>query len=81
MIVVPDPDTFLMFPNEKDEARFIGEIHELLVTFMPKPFSDDVIKKAIGKEAVDLFVEYKQKEWQHYIADTTELEYRLYFHC
>ncbi len=43
--------------------------------------SDNVIKKAIGSDAVDLFVEYKSKEWQQYIADTTDLEYRLYFHC
>ena len=43
--------------------------------------SDDVIKKAIGKEAVDLFVKYKNKEWQQYISNTTDLEYRLYFHC
>jgi glutamine synthetase len=42
---------------------------------------DDVIKKAIGKETVDMFINYKQKEWQQYIGETTDLEYRLYFHC
>ncbi len=43
--------------------------------------SDDVIKNAIGKDSVDLFVKYKSKEWQKYISETTDLEYRLYFHC
>ncbi len=42
---------------------------------------DDVIKKALGKEAIELFIKYKNKEWQQYIAETTDLEYRLYFHC
>ncbi len=43
--------------------------------------SDDVIKNAIGKETVELFTKYKSKEWQKYISETTDLEYRLYFHC
>ena len=43
--------------------------------------SDDVIKKALGKETIDLFIKYKNKEWQQYIGNTTDLEYRLYFHC
>ena len=43
--------------------------------------SDEVIKKALGKDAVDLFIKYKDKEWQKYIGETTDLEYRLYFHC
>jgi glutamine synthetase len=43
--------------------------------------SDEVIKKAIGKETVDMFIDYKQKEWQQYIGETTDLEYKLYFHC
>lgn len=43
--------------------------------------SDDVIRKAVGKDAVDLFVKYKGKEWKEYIGETTDLEYRLYFHC
>ncbi|MCJ7571495.1 MAG: glutamine synthetase, partial [Candidatus Thermoplasmatota archaeon] len=43
--------------------------------------SDDIIKKAIGKDTVDMFIKYKQKEWQQYIGETTDLEYKLYFHC
>ena len=42
---------------------------------------DDVIKRAIGKEATDLFIQKKKAEWQLYIGETTDLEYRLYFHC
>jgi len=43
--------------------------------------SDEVLCKALGEEAIDLFIKYKQKEWQQYIGETTDLEYRLYFHC
>jgi glutamine synthetase len=40
-----------------------------------------VISKALGSEAVSLFVAKKQREWQQYIVETTDLEYKLYFNC
>ncbi|MEM4257592.1 MAG: type I glutamate--ammonia ligase [Candidatus Thermoplasmatota archaeon] len=43
--------------------------------------SDSIITQALGKDAVELFVETKIKEWQQYIAEITDLEYKLYFHC
>jgi len=43
--------------------------------------SDDVLCKALGEETINLFVNYKEKEWQQYLGETTDLEYRLYFHC
>ncbi len=43
--------------------------------------SDTTIIQAIGKDVIDLFVETKIKEWQQYIAEITNLEYKLYFHC
>lgn len=52
-------------------------LYESLIEFE----SDEVIKNAIGKEAVDMFIRYKKKEWQKYISETTDLEYKLYFHC
>jgi glutamine synthetase len=43
--------------------------------------SDEIIKKALGKDAIELFIDYKKKEWRQFIGETTDLEYRLYFHC
>lgn len=67
--------------SESDKSlnlkRLPTNLHEALAELK----SDDVIKKAIGKETINLFVKYKNKEWQQYISDTTDLEYRLYFHC
>ena len=38
-----------------------------------------IIKKALGKEAVEPFINYEQKEWKEDISETADLEYRLYF--
>jgi len=40
-----------------------------------------VIIRGIGKETIDLFIEKKKKDWQKYIGEITDLEYKLYFHC
>ncbi len=67
--------------SEKTKDLGIKKLPTNLHESLEELESDDVIKRAIGKEAVELFTKYKSKEWQHYIADTTDLEYRLYFHC
>ena len=42
---------------------------------------DEVILNGIGKETIELFIEKKKKDWQQYIGEITDLEYKLYFHC
>jgi|Deesub1362A_J573_1020465.scaffolds.fasta_scaffold08425_2 glutamine synthetase len=42
--------------------------------------NDNVIKKAIGKEAVEMFIEEKKKEWRRYMTEITDLDYKFYFH-
>ena len=42
---------------------------------------DEVIMRGIGKETVELFIQKKMKDWQQYIGEITDLEYKLYFHC
>lgn len=76
-------------PIEKDIYKMSERTTDLGIKKLPTNLkealdsleSDDVLCKAIGKDAVDLFVNYKKKEWQQYIGETTDLEYRLYFHC
>ncbi len=76
-------------PIPKNIYRMSEELKNLGIKKLPTNLneaideleSDDVIKNAIGKETVELFSKYKNKEWQKYISETTDLEYRLYFHC
>ena len=42
---------------------------------------DEVILHGLGKETVELFINKKMKDWQQYIGEITDLEYKLYFHC
>jgi len=43
--------------------------------------SDTVIKEAIGKEALDRFIQVKRKEWLEYMTSVTDLDYKFYFNC
>ena len=76
-------------PIPKNIYKMSEEVKDLGIKKLPTNLnealyeleSDDVIKKALGPDAIELFIKYKNKEWQQYISDTTDLEYRLYFHC
>ena len=52
-----------------------------LKTALEELESDSVISDALGGEAVRLFVEKKKREWEQYMVETTDLEYKLYFNC
>jgi len=40
---------------------------------------DTVLVNGIGKDSADLFVEYKTKEWNRYMGEITDLDYKFYF--
>jgi glutamine synthetase len=42
---------------------------------------DKVLIKGIGKDAANLFIEKKINEWNKYMGEITDLDYRFYFHC
>jgi len=67
--------------SEDDRGLGIKKLPTNLNEALEELQSDSVISKALGKEAVDLFVKYKKQEWQKFIGETTDLEYKLYFHC
>ena len=61
-----------------------GDIQKLptnLLTAIEELEKDTVIINALGKKAVELFVQKKRREWEQYIVETTDLEYKLYFNC
>ncbi|MDH7506524.1 MAG: glutamine synthetase beta-grasp domain-containing protein, partial [Candidatus Thermoplasmatota archaeon] len=76
-------------PIEKNIYKMGEEFKKLRIKKLPTNLlealeeleKDDVIKKGLGKESVELFIEKKKKEWQQYIGEITDLEYKLYFNC
>lgn len=42
---------------------------------------DTVIKKAIGKETAELFIDKKTREWNEYMTEVTDSDYLFYFNC
>jgi len=67
--------------SEKMKGLEIKKLPTNLNESLEELESDEIIKKAIGDEAVEMFIKYKHNEWQKYISETTDLEYKLYFHC
>jgi len=67
--------------SEKKEKTEIKKLPTTLLEALDALEQDDIIKGALGKEILELFVEKKKKEWEQYQGEITDLEYRLYFHC
>ena len=42
---------------------------------------DDVIKRGIGQEAAEIFIEKKKEEWNSYMTEVTDSDYVFYFNC
>ena len=76
-------------PTEKNIYKMSEEFKKLEIQKLPTNLyesleeleKDDVILRGIGKETVELFIQKKMKDWQQYIGEITDLEYKLYFHC
>jgi len=41
--------------------------------------NDDVIKRGIGEEIIEIFIEEKRKEWEKYMGKIGEIDYEFYF--
>ena len=76
-------------PTEKNIYKMSEEFKKLKIKKLPTNLyealeeleKDEVIMRGIGKETVELFIQKKMKDWQQYIGEITDLEYKLYFHC
>lgn len=42
---------------------------------------DTVLMDAIGRDGAELFIDTKTQEWQHYMGEITDQDYKYYFHC
>ena len=42
---------------------------------------DDVLKQAMGVDLTEIYVERKREEWQRYMSEITDVDYKFYFNC
>lgn len=68
-----DSETLKKFGILQLPTSLLEALHELE--------EDTVIKKAIGSEASELFIERKKREWNEYMTEVTDADYMFYFNC
>jgi len=77
-------------PVEKNSHKMIKEelqdcgIKKLptnLLEALEELEKDDVLKQAIGRELIEIYVEKKKDEWNRYMSEITDVDYDFYFNC
>jgi glutamine synthetase len=68
--------------NEQEIKKYkIKQLPTNLMEALEELQKDPVLMNGIGKDAANLFIEQKTNEWNHYMAEITDLDYRFYFDC
>jgi glutamine synthetase len=63
--------------KENNIKRLPTNLMEALEEFK----QDTVLMDAIGHDGAELFIDTKTQEWQHYMGEITDQDYKYYFHC
>jgi glutamine synthetase len=63
--------------KENNIKRLPTNLMEALEEFK----QDTVLMDAIGRDGAELFIDTKTQEWQHYMGEITDQDYKYYFHC
>jgi glutamine synthetase len=63
--------------KENNIQRLPTNLMEALEEFK----QDTVLMDAIGRDGAELFIDTKTLEWQHYMGEITDQDYKYYFHC
>jgi glutamine synthetase len=68
--------------TEKEIKDFkIKQLPTNLMEALEELRKDKVLVEGIGRDATDLFIEKKVEEWNRYMGEITDLDYKFYFHC
>lgn len=68
--------------SESEIKKFkIKQLPTNLMESIKELQKDKVLIDGIGQDAIDLFIEKKVKEWNEYMGEITDLDYKFYFHC
>ena len=68
-------------PESEIKKLKIKKLPTNLMEALEELQKDKVLINGIGKDAVNLFIEKKAKEWNNYMGEITDLDYRFYFNC
>ena len=71
---------YKMTDEEIRESK-IKQLPTNLMESLKELQKDKVLLDGIGRDATDLFIEKKIQEWNQYMNEVTDLDYRFYFHC
>lgn len=68
--------------TDKEIKQFnIRQLPTNLMESLEELQKDKVLIEGIGRDAADLFIEKKINEWNRYMGEITDLDYKFYFHC
>jgi len=67
--------------DEEIKKYKIKQLPTNLMESLEELQKDKVLVEGIGKDAIDLFIEKKINEWNHYMGEITDLDYKFYFNC
>lgn len=75
-----EKNIYTMSPEELRHLN-IERLPTNLMEALEELEQDTIIKKAIGKETAELFIDKKTKEWNEYMTEVTDSDYLFYFNC
>ncbi len=75
-----DPVEKNLYALTKREIREYGikRMPSNLMEAIEELENDELLRKSIGKEAIDMYIEMKKKEWRSYMTEVTNLDYKFY---
>ena len=66
---------------EEIKSYNIKQLPTNLMEALEELKNDTVLINGIGRDAIDLFIDVKTNEWNRYMGEITDLDYRIYFDC
>jgi glutamine synthetase len=81
IIYEPVSRNIYQMTDEEIKKYKIKQLPTNLMESLEELQKDKVLVEGIGKDAIDLFIEKKINEWNHYMGEITDLDYNFYFNC
>lgn len=75
----PIEENLYRIGKEKLKKYAIKRLPSTLMEAIDELDNDDVIKRGIGKEIIEIFIEEKRREWERYMEKVGEIDHEFYF--
>jgi glutamine synthetase len=76
----PVNENLFQMPAQKRRSLGIESLPASLGEALDAMESDDIVRRAIGQRAQEIFLDLKRKEWRQYCSEVTTWEHAMYFH-